>query len=60
MKFPSIGVNFAMTKDAALKYADLLKAKAEQLPDEHSSNLITASSLEGVERLAEANQKFRG
>lgn len=60
MKFPSIAVNFSLTKEAALRYAELLIEKANTLPDEKHSDILTAQSLHGVEELAKANDRFRG
>jgi hypothetical protein len=60
MKFPTVAVSYSLTKDAALRFATLVKEHAEALPDERKSGIVTAQSLQGVEQIAQANQKFRG
>lgn len=53
LKIPSTVINFALTKTAALEYAEVLKKEAEALPDpKPTSNILTANSLSGVEALA--------
>jgi hypothetical protein len=60
LKIPTVAVSFALTKEAALKFSNMLKEKAEGLPEEVRSSLITAQSLQGVDKLAEVDKKFRG
>lgn len=54
LRFPSFAVNFALNKKAALEFAELLKTKAESLPDEPntSGRIITAQSMSDIERTA--------
>jgi hypothetical protein len=56
LKIPSASITYSLTKDAALKFADLLKERAEELPDEKSSSILTANDLKGVEELARMQQ----
>lgn len=58
MKIPSTIINFALNKKAALAYAELLKKQAESLPDEESSSILTANSLQDVERLAKLQESL--
>jgi hypothetical protein len=60
MRIPSVAVNFNLTKKAALEYADKLREAAEQLPDESTkADILTASSMSDVERVAQMDQQFR-
>src|SRR4051812_8501304 len=60
MRIPSVVLRFKLTKQAAAEYGDLLKAKAEQLPDERTSSVLTAQSMREVGRMAEQDQRLRG
>lgn len=60
LQFPSVAVNFALTKESALRFAELLKEKAEQLPDAPSGKIITASSLAEAEQVAHVQGKLAG
>lgn len=61
LRIPGVAINFGLTKDAALKLADLIKTQAETLPDAKApSGIVTASSLSDVERTAEAHRKLHG
>lgn len=59
LRFPSHAVNFALTKETALELADLIKAKAETLPSSPSGKLVTATSLDEVEQVADITKRFR-
>jgi hypothetical protein len=60
MKVPSIIVKFALSRDAAIEWAALLKEKAEQLPEEKKSSILTAQSMREAGMLAETDQRLRG
>jgi hypothetical protein len=56
--FPSIAVNFALSKENAIAFADLLRKKAEELPDTPaptSGKIITAQTLSEAERVAQVH-----
>lgn len=59
--FPAIVVNYPLTKDAALKYAEKIKEEAEKLPDAmpSSSKLAVASNMNQAEQMAKATEQFR-
>lgn len=54
MVFPSAAVNFSLNKKAALEFAELVKKKAEELPDEvvASGKIVTAHSMGDVAQTA--------
>lgn len=55
---PVAQIRFPMGRDFALKYAESLKTEAEKLPKQ--SDIAVASSLQGIDRIADAERKIRG
>lgn len=58
LRMPSTVINFALTKEAALKLAEKIREEADGLPDE--SKIATAHSLEEIERLGADLSKLKG
>lgn len=59
LRFPSIAVNFALTRESALEFAKLVKEKAESLPSGPSGKIITASSLDEVAKVADITSRLK-
>lgn len=58
---PALSVNFPLNKKAAIELAERIKTEAERLPDARKlpADFQVAQSLEGVDRLAEAQRSIR-
>lgn len=60
MRIPALAVNFQLSKKAALEWAELLKEKAEALPDASTgSKLAIASDLSEVDKVAQFDKNLR-
>jgi len=55
---PFAQIRFPMGRDFALKYAESLKTEAEKLPKQ--SDIAVASSLQGIDQIADAERRIRG
>lgn len=59
LRFPSHAVNFALTRESALQFAEVIKEKAETLPSGPSGKIVTASSLDGIDKVVDLTSRLK-
>jgi hypothetical protein len=60
LRYPSLAVNFQLSKAAALEFAELVRKKAESLPDDKpQSNVPIATSMDDVAKAAEFERNLK-
>jgi hypothetical protein len=61
MRYPALAVNFQLSRSAALEFAELLKSKAESLPDDTaSSKLAVVKDMSEVDNVVQLDRTLRG
>lgn len=60
LRYPSLAVNFQLSKTAALQFAELVREKAESLPDDKpESKIPIATSMDEVAKAAEFERNLK-
>lgn len=61
MRAPALAVNFALSRNSALKLAELIREKAESLPDASaSSKLAVVSDMSEASKVVRLDDRLRG
>jgi hypothetical protein len=57
---PTGAIRVSLTRSFGLQLTEKLREELEKLPEEHHSPIQVATSLTGVDRLAEVEQRLKG
>jgi hypothetical protein len=60
LQVPALALRFPMGKAALGQLIERAQEAYDALPEERTSDLMIANSLQGVDKLADADRQFRG